>query len=156
MADRSQGQLHGLGLGKQAGACAGRYSFRPVVVIKAEVMEMPMSPPVPCRHPGCRQLSTPGAAYCAAHRRPASNWAATDRGTSHARGYGWQWQKLRRSILDRDKGLCQACMKAGRVSIATHVDHITPKARGGSDAPGNLQALCAECHKEKTAAESKG
>jgi 5-methylcytosine-specific restriction endonuclease McrA len=25
---------------------------------------------------------------------------------------------------------------------------------GGSDAPGNLQALCADCHRVKTAAES--
>jgi 5-methylcytosine-specific restriction endonuclease McrA len=31
------------------------------------------------------------------------------------------------------------------------VDHIITKARGGTDDPSNLQALCRECHSRKTA-----
>jgi hypothetical protein len=38
---------------------------------------------------------------------------------------------------------------------AAHVDHITPKARGGSDLLDNLQTLCATCHQRKTNAEAK-
>ena len=44
------------------------------------------------------------------------------------------------------------CVKCGQ--RATEVDHKTPRHLGGSDAPGNLQALCADCHRVKTAAES--
>lgn len=117
---------------------------------------MPIAPPKPCRHPGCGQLVFDGAGYCVKHKRPSSNWAAPERGSSHSRGYGWQWQKLRKLILARDNGLCQACLKFGRVTEATHVDHIAPKARGGTDTLDNLQALCEECHKAKTAAESSG
>lgn len=35
--------------------------------------------------------------------------------------------------------------------MATEVDHITPKAKGGTDDADNLQAINAECHKRKTA-----
>jgi 5-methylcytosine-specific restriction endonuclease McrA len=41
---------------------------------------------------------------------------------------------------------------------AKHVDHIVPKALGGTDDEGNLQAICVECHQQKTlreAAEAK-
>lgn len=69
----------------------------------------------------------------------------------HQRGYGWRWEKLRKTILARDKHLCQSCLKAGRLTQGNHVDHITPKAKGGTDDPDNLQVLCAPCHREKTA-----
>jgi 5-methylcytosine-specific restriction protein A len=36
------------------------------------------------------------------------------------------------------------------------VDHITPKAKDGTDDPENLQAICIECHKAKTKAERSG
>lgn len=76
-----------------------------------------------------------------------------------ARGYGTAWRKLRALALQRDKGLCQACLAAHRVTIATECDHITPKHKGGTDDLGNLQMLCGPCHSEKTqreAAEARG
>lgn len=36
---------------------------------------------------------------------------------------------------------------------ATEVDHITPKAEGGTDDRSNLQGLCTDCHKAKTKAD---
>ena len=74
--------------------------------------------------------------------------------TTTERGYGWLWQKLRRRILARDMHLCQACQRKGRVKPATQVDHIKPKARGGTDDPGNLEAICAPCHDAKSAQEA--
>ena len=75
-------------------------------------------------------------------------WSGESR---HARGYGSAWDKLRAEVMARDKGLCQACRSKGRVTVARECDHITPKAKGGTDAMSNLQMLCRECHTAKTA-----
>lgn len=83
------------------------------------------------------------------------------RGTRHERGYGSHWDKLRLRILARDHWLCQECQRHGRVTplgvrpYDHAVDHITPKAQGGTDDPENLQALCAPCHDTKSAEEAK-
>ena len=82
-------------------------------------------------------------------------WATTSRTTRHQRGYGWQWEKQRARILDRDKHLCVACRAAGRAVIATDVDHIIPRSAGGSEDDSNLQSLCSACHKAKTAREGR-
>ena len=56
------------------------------------------------------------------------------------------WRKLRRTVLARDV-ICQDCQNRP----ATHVDHIVPRKRGGTDSVDNLQGLCASCHTAKTA-----
>ena len=71
----------------------------------------------------------------------------------HKRGYGTQWDKLRRVILAREP-LCRSCTAQGRVTVANHLDHIQPKAKGGTDDEANLQPLCASCHQAKTDKES--
>jgi 5-methylcytosine-specific restriction protein A len=55
-------------------------------------------------------------------------------------------------VIARDAGICQICGKlvTGRVDI----DHIVPKARGGTDAISNLQTAHAGCHSRKTVAEN--
>lgn len=79
------------------------------------------------------------------------NWS--DKPSRHARGYGSAWDRARKQALTRDKHLCQPCLKRGFITEAKAVDHITPKAKGGSDDIENLQAICEECHKDKTAAD---
>jgi 5-methylcytosine-specific restriction endonuclease McrA len=37
-----------------------------------------------------------------------------------------------------------------------HVDHIRPRADGGTDEEWNLQTLCFRCHSRKTAAADNG
>ena len=74
----------------------------------------------------------------------------------HARGYGSKWVKLRRAILARDLWLCQVCLDSGRPTQATEVDHIEPKANGGTDDPDNLRAICSRCHAIKTRADNGG
>jgi len=71
----------------------------------------------------------------------------------HERGYGYAWTKLRASVMQRDRYLCQPCQRQGRTTIAKEVDHITPKAMDGDDDFDNLQAICTDCHKAKTKAE---
>jgi len=39
--------------------------------------------------------------------------------------------------------------------VAHEVDHIIPKAQGGTDDPGNLRAINRDCHRAKTQKEAK-
>ncbi|WP_027817080.1 HNH endonuclease [Paraburkholderia bannensis] len=116
---------------------------------------MPARPMRPCKHRGCRTLVAGGKTWCEAHASEEVKWAPdSKRGNRHARGYGNAWVRLRERILARDCGLCQTCKSAGRVTIATEVDHIVPKARGGTDDDSNLQSICHPCHASKTGRES--
>lgn len=72
----------------------------------------------------------------------------------HERGYGQAWVKLRNTIIARDHGLCQPCKREGRITIANAVDHIKPKAQGGTDDPTNLEAICVDHHREKSLREA--
>lgn len=117
---------------------------------------MPISASRPCKHPGCGQLVRDGSGYCAAHQadRQINRFGDVRRGSSTARGYGADWRKRRDSIMQRDCGLCQPCKAGGRITPATAVDHIVPKAAGGTDVESNLQAICKACHDAKTAREA--
>ena len=104
-----------------------------------------------CGHPGCGVLTD--KAKCIKHTQ-AHKWADDkERGNRHQRGYGVQWERIRKQVLMRDGYLCQVCKRAGKPRAANEVDHITPKAKGGTDDLNNLQAICGPCHKRKTAQE---
>ncbi|EFO1861873.1 hypothetical protein DUZ28_23195 [Escherichia coli] len=55
--------------------------------------------------------------------------------------------------IDGSQLILRVCLRAGVVREAKTVDHIIPKAHGGTDADSNLQSLCWPCHKAKTARE---
>ena len=60
----------------------------------------------------------------------------------------YQWKKIRKRILGRDGGVCQ--IKApGCTVLATEIDHIIARWKGGSDHPSNLQAACRPCNSSK-------
>lgn len=65
------------------------------------------------------------------------------------------WPKRRKRILDQEPW-CRACAELGYQTPATTVDHIVPRARGGSHLDINLQPLCGSCHDAKTAREKHG
>jgi 5-methylcytosine-specific restriction protein A len=82
----------------------------------------------------------------------------------HSRGYGTEWNRLRKQILERDNYLCQCDNCKGgvkRTTPATEVDHITSKAqakllrwtKAQIDSPDNLNAINKDCHKAKTIQE---
>ena len=58
------------------------------------------------------------------------------------------WARRRLAVLERDEYLCQIdgprCEQR-----ASEVDHIVPRARGGSHDEGNLRSVCKQCHKER-------
>ena len=68
---------------------------------------------------------------------------------------GRPWRRIRERILQRDKGLCQPCLKQGFYTPANEVDHIVNIASGGTDSDDNLQAICGPCHKLKTQQEAR-
>lgn len=69
--------------------------------------------------------------------------------TKRTRGRAWMTRRAR--IMGRDCGLCQQCKREGRLQLAEQVDHKVELADGGTDDDDNLEALCADCHKAKSA-----
>ena len=57
---------------------------------------------------------------------------------------------IRAHVLSQSP-LCVKCESKGRITAATEVDHVIPLHQGGTDDFDNLQALCHDCHAEKTA-----
>lgn len=99
---------------------------------------------------------------------PATNqggWKPdSHRGSRHERGYGAEWERTRLRILERDHGICQPCLKEGKVHEGLEVDHKVSKAEARSlgwtnveiEDDSNLQAINRECHRLKTSSEARG
>jgi 5-methylcytosine-specific restriction protein A len=79
----------------------------------------------------------------------------TQRAKTTARGYGWQWQRLRAAHAMNHPAICVDCGHAGQ-SSEMHLDHRTARSKGGTDDTVNLQWLCVRCHSRKTAKEDGG
>ena len=62
------------------------------------------------------------------------------------------WQKCREQIWQRDKGLCQECLKKGLIKAGDTVHHIIPITPMNIDDasitlnPDNLETVCRDCH----------
>lgn len=77
------------------------------------------------------------------------------------RGYGKEWEALRKQVIQRDKGLCQPCLRKGIVTKFYAVDHITSRAQAKrlgwskerTEHPSNCQCICDPCHLQKTEEE---
>lgn len=127
---------------------------------------MPKRAPSVCQYPGCKALAFNGRFYCPAHitrtqalqaERQAAFNRTPDRKHSSKLYNGKAWQAMRASQLRREP-LCRTCSAAGRITVATEVDHITPHRNNAKlffDRL-NLQALCKSCHSAKTAREVNG
>lgn len=98
-----------------------------------------------CYFPGCsRPYQAKG--LCATHYRRASRGADQKR---------WLPRKVRAAVLKRDGWVCQLCSKPitedGRIRGpgSPSIDHILPRALGGSDDVENLQAAHLGCNARK-------
>lgn len=77
-----------------------------------------------------------------------------DRPNAAQRGYcSKAWRQTRLAVIARDLGVCQLCGCV--VESYAQVDHIVPKAEGGSDAMSNLRLLCPSCHSRRTATDNR-
>lgn len=102
----------------------------------------------------CATLVHDGSSRCVAHKVLPGRFADKHRGSRHERGYGNQWVQARERVMRRDGGLCQPCKAEGILHAGTEVDHIVPKAEGGTDDDANLQTICKARHRAKTQAEA--
>jgi len=60
------------------------------------------------------------------------------------------WDSARTYVMARDRYTCQICRGRVRARLLD-VDHIVEIGRGGAALEySNLQAVCRECHREKT------
>lgn len=111
---------------------------------------MPRLPPKPCTKPGCKAYAAKRG-RCEDHQ--PEPWKGHGSGAS--RGYGWAWGRKRERVLKRDGYICQDQRECQGLTKADDVDHIVPKAQGGTDDDHNLQAICTPCHEAKTRGEAR-
>lgn len=103
---------------------------------------MPRRPALPCRNPNCPNLRP-----CSVHgeRKPFETDGQPRRGYGTS---GWDWQRRRQAVIERDGGLCQLRLEGCR-QVATTADHIVSPRHGGSDEPSNLRAACRPCNERR-------
>lgn len=111
-------------------------------------MPVPVRASTPCKHPGCPNLAARGRDLCLFHRRERYRRIDQHRPSAAERGYGTDWQRVRREVLDAFP-FCALCG-----DVATDVHHVLPKAEGGTDELYNLESLCRGCHSAMTMRES--
>ncbi len=102
---------------------------------------------IPCEHSGFPNLVPAGQKYCEEHKdmHPEENRSGA------GRGYNARWRRESKKFLQLHP-LCEECLKEGKATTATVVDHIVPH-RGDPKIfwdRSNWQALCKRCHDEKT------
>ena len=71
-------------------------------------------------------------------------------------GLGVAGERLMRDQQLAKEPLCRLCKEQGIVRYATQVDHVIPRAQGGTDDESNLQSLCGPHHSAKSRAERAG
>ena len=108
---------------------------------------------MPFRRPciDCGKLTAPGKSRCDVHLRTYEAQRTAHRKAAHTGAA----TRARRAINTLGYGRCRRC---GSVLPAGYleVDHIKPLAQGGRDEDRNLQVLCKDCHREKSAGERRG
>lgn len=101
----------------------------------------------PCLVHRCPRLVASG--YCDVHRQLSP---AARRPSPARRGLGAEHQAIAPQILERDRWICQLCMKPisrtapPRTPFAPSIDHIVPVSRGGTGHPSNLRAAHYSCN----------
>ena len=70
----------------------------------------------------------------------------------YKRGYDANHDRIRRALL-REEPNCRTCSDEGRVTKATHADHIIPRCQGGPTERRNYQPLCTAHSRSKSGLE---
>lgn len=114
---------------------------------------MPTKPKHPCGYPGCPRLTD--GQYCEEHQKLVTKQYNRYQRDEFSKNFYKtpEWKLTRRRHLAAHP-FCEECLKAGKRTKATMVDHIVPIKQGGDKfAECNLQSLCWSCHSRKSAEE---
>lgn len=65
--------------------------------------------------------------------------------TQYQQGNMYQYQNTRSYLMSREKGKCQLCSKDFK-NEPSHIHHIKPRSKGGTDKVSNLAILHKQCH----------
>lgn len=116
---------------------------------------MPTIPRHQCDEYQCKAPSVKGSRYCLTHT--PSKALTMARQAFNATYKTAAWESIRARQLSNEP-LCAACMVDGRVTAASHVDHVFAwQAIGPHAFTRNLfQSLCPECHGVKSGLEKRG
>lgn len=109
----------------------------------------------PCKNTRCPNLVSGPGAYCEVHKKVEAQHKEESRQTSHERGYSTAWRKARKGYLAKHP-LCVDCLRDGRTTAATVVDHIIDH-KGDKELfwdSENWQPLCKTHHDRKTVREN--
>ena len=66
-------------------------------------------------------------------------------GIDYQRGDRYGYENIRAYLMSRERGVCQLCGKDFK-GKPSHVHHIIPRDRGGTDKSDNLSLLHKDCH----------
>lgn len=110
-----------------------------------------------CAHGGCSVLVPFNQRYCNKHTKdryvPRERQIVTQ--PYYKLYHSSRWGETSRAYRAANP-LCEECLRHGKQSLATSVDHIKALKDGGDPwDDSNLQSLCARCHNRKTVQENK-
>jgi 5-methylcytosine-specific restriction protein A len=109
--------------------------------------------PRPCLD--CGAL-TRNPSRCDAHQAAWQARHDARRGSSTQRGYDSRWRRTAAAAVAAHRAQygdwCPGWQVAAHPATDLTGDHITPKARGGTDDPDNVAVLCRSCNSRKHAA----
>jgi 5-methylcytosine-specific restriction protein A len=108
-----------------------------------------------CDEYQCKAHSVKGSRFCEAHTQ--SKAPTIERQAFNAQYKTAAWAAIRARQLS-GYPLCAACLIDGRITAASHVDHVFAwQAIGQHAFTRNLwQSLCPECHGTKSGLEKRG
>nr|DAW52044.1 MAG TPA: HNH endonuclease [Caudoviricetes sp.] len=103
-----------------------------------------------CREAGCNEFALERSCYCEKHNREIIPFQKAKRSNENLYQTS-TWRALRKAHIQQQQPCCVRC----GTNESLTVDHIIPPR--GSEAlffdVDNLQTLCRECHRVKTAQE---
>jgi 5-methylcytosine-specific restriction protein A len=106
-----------------------------------------------CLYPRCRNMAAPGGSYCDPHLLPRQRAKSLKRNAQRRNGNDAA-RRLRRQVNTDEGATCGRCLQHFPATFI-EVDHLVPLADGGRDVEGNVWALCKDCHRSKTTAETQ-
>ncbi len=69
-------------------------------------------------------------------------------GIQYQQGSMFEYQNMRSFLMFREQGKCQLCGKEFSKGNGSHIHHIIPRGKGGTDREKNLALLHERCHKK--------